>query len=101
MTDNFLPVVRPLKWKEALKSFHTIGSGMLPPNADWIIHQRGPDNCHWGAYKHVYMANTDDMQWVPLEGSFATVEEAQIAVKEFINSCQPVFLDQKGEVIRG
>lgn len=101
MSDEALPVIRPLMWKESLKSDHTFSGGVLPLKADWIIAQRGPTNCHWGAYKHVYDVQKDEMRWAPLQGSFETVQLAQEAVKAFIGSCQPVYLDEAGNVING
>lgn len=73
----------------------------LPPKGSWIIAPRGDTNEQWGAWKTSYMVNEDKELFIPLNYTFKTPQEAHEAVREFLSSVQPVYLDENGEVIGG
>lgn len=70
----------------------------LPKGAMWKIAPCSDGNDAWWAWKSCYRVNDDYLYWVPLNVTFKTPEEAQQAVKEFISTVQPVYLDSAGEI---
>ena len=90
------PILRP---REALEC--SLYSVDLHPKAKWVIAQ--DDQGHgvaWRAYKHCYTARKDAYEWVPLGSSYASVSEAQVAIKDYYCRSRPVFCDEKGEILR-
>jgi hypothetical protein len=71
----------------------------LPKGAIWKIAPAGENNDAWRAWKSVYTVNADHFQWVPLNVVFPTVEAAQAAIREFITTIQPVFLNEAGVIV--
>lgn len=93
-----IPVLPRLLWKRALECKHfTID---LPLDAEWIVQPAGDCADKWQAYKRHYEINVDDLRWVPLNGIYDTVLDAQDAVKLFLSTKQPVFLDKNGDIAK-
>lgn len=74
------------------------GTADLPKGAIWKITPCGDGNDAWWAWKSCYRVSDDYLYWVPLNATFKTSEEARQAVKEFIGTVQPVYLDETGEI---
>jgi len=86
-----------LNWRAAVESRDTT-AGLPSPHVDWKIEQLA-DHEKFCVFKHCYDMVHDRMSWVPMNQYFESLEEATGAVREYVSSRRPVYLDGKGEVV--
>lgn len=86
-----------LDWTLAQKT--SDWTGRLPdPRVEWVI-EPVHDHDGYRVFKYCYDIRDDQMKWVPLRGSFATISEARATVAIYLSARHSVYLDGKGEIV--
>ena len=96
MNTESIKVIPHLDRKGARKCEHSTLN--VARGAEWLLEPTDPTGERWIPYRLCYTKNNDAEEWIPLSGWYLTIHEAQAAVKAFLATVQPVFLDSKGDV---